>query len=155
MRAPGAVPATPFPLSVAAAATPATRVPFAVLGRVVAVEDVATGDELGRQVLVGEVHAGVDDGDDDALPGARRPCLLGADAVERPLVGGEGVGGGGAGVGGRGGTCGEDGEHAHEEHGGQGRATHALIVASARPDAVAAASEPAQDRDDLAEQADV
>ena len=94
---PGATPATPEPVVRRRCDDPGDVRAVAVLvGRVaVAVAEVDAEDEAAGEVGVGEVDAGVEDGDDDLGPAAReRPGGAGPDDVGRPLVAPVGVVGG-------------------------------------------------------------
>ncbi len=89
IRAPGAMPAMPSPLSVAAPSTPATFVPwlFCVSDVTVRVvhEEVEPLGEAVLQVGVVDVDADVDVRDHHALAGGERPGAIDGD----PAVGGE------------------------------------------------------------------
>jgi hypothetical protein len=101
----GATPAMPTPLLVAAAAMPDTWVPCASFGLPDAVRALpvavaarrVAADERGarrracREVLVGEVDAGVDHGDHRAGTRAGRPRLLGVHLLRSVLLGVERV----------------------------------------------------------------
>ena len=80
-------PAMPTPLPVSAAATPATKVPCPTVSVMVApaVVGVVPSDDLGRQVGVGGVDAGVENGDADAGRSVLcRPRGRGVDGTEVP-----------------------------------------------------------------------
>ncbi len=90
-----------------------------VLGRAPAFELVAVGieaagrrDDVGGQVLVGEIDPGVDDADPDALTGRPGPGGRSADHVDPPLLIGERVVAG-VGRGCQGGDEREPGEHGY------------------------------------------
>ncbi len=97
----GATPAMPMPLLVAAAAMPATWVPWLSEGWATPsgpfqsplpqdglhVDERGSGHQLALQVGMAEVDAGVDDGDDRPGPGAGGPRLLGVDLLRAVLLG--------------------------------------------------------------------
>ena len=95
-EAPGAMPAMPVALSVWATMVPATCVPWplsSVTSVLFHISFRGDDDVDADEVRMGQVHARVDDGDDDArVADGRRPDLRDPDLLEVLLVRVEGIG---------------------------------------------------------------